>query len=397
MSTVYLDENATAMLSRGAIRAMTEWLHAPPTNASSVHQLGRKARGVVEQSRRQLAQSLGVSPRHLTFTSGATEALHTVICGTLNANDHVVVSAVEHPATWGALRHVGAEIDIVPVNHRGHVDPDDFKTRIKPHTKLGVMMAAQNELGVVYPTAEVARALGEIPLLVDAAQAYGKTRLKLTDTGATYAVISGHKMGGPLGVGALWCRDGEPFSPLLVGGAQERGRRAGTENVPAIAGLGAAVVELPERLHALRSTRDLRDTLRDSLCEIEGVALLGGWDLLKTDLDDQDLKPHEDLLSDEWQGWHHHDQLPNTLYLSVPHLEGDLLLQQLDLRGYCVSSGSACSSGALEPSPTLLSLGMNEQLARRGLRISMSPQSTHSEISGFARALRELCDQSRIP
>ena len=378
---------------------MTAWLSAPPANASSVHQWGRRARGAIEQSRRQIAQSLAVSPRHLTFTSGATEALHTVICGVLSAGDHVVVSAVEHPATWGALRHVGASVDVVPVNHKGQIDPDDFKACLKPHTKLGVMMAAQNEVGVIYPTYEVAQRLGEVPLLVDAAQAYGKTQLKLEDTGATYAVVSGHKMGGPLGVGALWCRGGEPFDPLLMGGAQERGRRAGTENVPAIVGFGAAANEVKERLEALRNTRNLRDQLRDQLRDIDGVSILGGWadlDHLKSDLEDEINQDSDDVLSESWRGWRTHHQLPNTLYLSIPRLEGDLLLQHLDLQGYCVSSGSACSSGALDPSSTLLALGFDAHHARRGLRISMSPYTTDAELEGFVTCLRMLCDQSSL-
>jgi cysteine desulfurase len=187
----------------------------------------------------------------LTFTSGATEALHTVICGVVNAHDHVVVSAVEHPATWGALRRAQADVSVVPVDRLGRVDPAQVQAALKPDTKLVIQMAAQNELGVVYPTQEIASVIDGVPLLVDAAQAYGKVPLDLSETGATYAVVSGHKMGAPLGVGALWCRDGEPFTPYLEGGAQERGRRAGTENVPAIVGFGVAADEVEERLHRL--------------------------------------------------------------------------------------------------------------------------------------------------
>lgn len=396
--SVYLDENATAYVSEQAAQEAIRWLTQAPANPSSVHQLGRAARGVVERSRRAVAESLSVSPRHITFTSGATEALHTLICGVTSPGDHVLVSAVEHPATWGALERAQVEVEVIGVDAQGRVDPLEFTRRLRPETRLGVMMAAQNELGVIYPTHAVADALGEVPLLVDAAQAYGKVYLDLMQTGATYAVVSGHKMGAPLGVGAIWCREGAPFQPLLSGGAQERGRRAGTENVAAIAGFGVAAREVSARLERLQETRILRDWLRVHLEERLGSESpssigsarsdqpypLGLWSDLKHSSDHS-----TDNLDSSWYGWRDHGQLANTLCLYLGYAEGDLTLQQLDLAGYCVSSGSACASGALEPSPTLMALGLSHEQAKRGLRVSMSPQTTRAEVEGFAIALVE--------
>jgi cysteine desulfurase len=312
----------------------------------------------------------------LTFTSGATEALHTVICGVVNAHDHVVVSAVEHPATWGALRRAQADVSVVPVDRLGRVDPAQVQAALKPDTKLVIQMAAQNELGVVYPTQEIASVIDGVPLLVDAAQAYGKVPLDLSETGATYAVVSGHKMGAPLGVGALWCRDGEPFTPYLEGGAQERGRRAGTENVPAIVGFGVAADEVEERLHRLTVARALLEAARLRLAQESALELLGVWGVL------------DQHGSSEASGvWRTYRQLPNTLCLRLLKHDGDLILQQLDLAGFCVSSGSACSSGALEPSPVLRALGLDERSARRGLRVSIGPQTSADELQRFTDTL----------
>lgn len=381
-SVIYLDENASATPSPRATEAATMWLSGPPANASSVHRLGRSARGAVEQSRRDLAMSLGVSPRHITFTSSATEAIHTVICGLLTPDDHVVVSAVEHPATWGALRRSGAETTIVPVDALGRINPDHFRAALRPNTKLAVMMAAQNELGVTYPTRLVAEVIGDIPLVVDAAQAYGKVELSLPETGATFAILSGHKMGAPLGVGALWCREGEPFDPLLLGGAQERGRRAGTENIPAIVGFGVAAREVKGRLSSLLTASKPLRALRERVASLPNVELLGTWGELR-----------ESDAQEEVGAWRAHGQLPNTLCLRLLRHEGDLILQRLDLEGYCVSSGSACSSGALEPSPVLKALGLSEEAARRGLRVSIGPTTSPDAIAQFTESLSRLIQE----
>ena len=374
-SPIYFDENATASVHPKVRDAAFHWLGGSPSNPSSVHSLGRRARGAIEQSRRQLASALGVSPRHLTFTSSATEGLHTVICGRVSSQDHVLVSAVEHPAVWGALEASGAEVEIIPVNRDGQINPDHFFERKRPNTKLGIMMAAQNELGVIYPVHRVAEALGDVPLLVDAVQAFGKTHLNLMNTGATFAVVSGHKVGGLQGAAAIWAHSGEPFEPLLRGGAQERGRRAGTENVSAIVGLGVAASLMEERLKSMTHVWYQRERLRREVTAWNEVECLGNW---------AEVTQAKDLTPT----WRQHGHLANTLCLHLPEHEGDLLLQRMDLAGFCLSSGSACSSGALSPSQTLIALGFSEQEATQGLRISMGASANSHEVDLLIECLR---------
>ena len=195
---IYLDENATASPDLEVMKAVHEWLVSFPANASSIHSLGRRARGAIELSRRQLAQALEINPRHLTFTSGATEALHTLIEGLLEAGDHVLVSAVEHPAVWGALSKLDVDVEIIAVDSKGHVDPQDFVKSRRSNTRLAIMMAAQNEIGTIYPTKSIAEALGDTPLLVDAVQAFGKISLKLEETWLLCCAF-GSKVGAPSG------------------------------------------------------------------------------------------------------------------------------------------------------------------------------------------------------
>lgn len=379
MAPIYFDENATATPHRFAIEQACSWLMGPPVNASSVHSLGRKARGAVELSRRHIAQALSISPRHLTFTSGATESIHTIIGSTVQSGEHVLVSAVEHPAVWGALAKAEADIEIIPVDGYGRVNPQEFTDRLRPNTRLAIMMAAQNEIGTLYPVKTIAQALGHVPLLVDAVQAFGKVELNLEETGATYAVLSGHKIGAPQGVGLIWSQGGTPFQSLFKGGAQERGRRAGTENIAAIVGFGAAASRISQRLASQVKVQQLREYLRLSLQKELStvVSVLGQFD---TDQSKPQLKPT----------WDTHGQLPNTLSLLASEKEGDLLLQQLDLAGFCLSAGSACSSGALEPSPVLLALGLSVKEASRGLRISMGPSSTKIEVEALFQALKTI-------
>ena len=364
---IYLDENATATPYPPALELMYKWMKLGPSNASSVHQAGRRGRGAIEKSRRRVAESLGVNARHLTFCSGATEAIHQIILGYLKPSDHVIVSAVEHPAIWGALNRLGIEYSIVPVNDKGEINPFDFTRLIQPNTRLGIMMYAQNEIGTIYPIQEVAQALGKIPLLCDAVQAWGKLPLNLEECGAQFAVVSGHKIGGPMGVGVIWCKGGSTLNPLLQGGAQERGRRAGTENIASIVGLEAAVSAIPSRLAAMEKVRALKESLQSRLSlacpELQFVGISSA------------------------------STLPNTLCMVHPRLMGDLMLQRLDLLGICISSGSACSSGAFEPSPILLALGLSEELAKSGLRVSLGPNTIQEDIDRFIDVFVPLCEE----
>ena len=371
-----MDENATASPDLEVMKAVHEWLVSFPANASSVHSLGRRARGAIELSRRQLAKALEINPRHLTFTSGATEALHTLIGGLLEAGDHVLVSAVEHPAVWGALSKLDIDVEIIAVDSKGHVDPQDFVKSRRSNTRLAIMMAAQNEIGTIYPTKSIAEALGDIPLLVDAVQAFGKISLKLEETGASYAVLSGHKVGAPQGAGVIWSKGGQSFDPLLKGGAQERGRRAGTENVSAIVGLGVAASRIDQRLKQQVNVAQHREWFRRIIQERfkDYFSIVGDFPH-KSNLEAQIFTPN----------WQDHSQLPNTLSILAKQGEGDLLLQQLDLAGFCLSAGSACSSGALEPSPVLQALGLSEVQASRALRLSMGTKTNIEDLEALIK------------
>lgn len=360
----YLDHNASAPLCRPAAEAMRAWLDAPPGNPSSVHRLGRQARAAVERARRQVAGALGVVPGELVFTSGATEALHLGIAGLVPRGGHVVTSAVEHPATFGALATIEAEVTRVAVDAQGRLDPAAVIAAVRPDTALIVCMAAQNEIGARYPIETIAAA-ADVPVLCDAVQAVGRVDLDLT--GCTAAVISSHKIGGPHGVGALWVAPGKTLRPVIAGGPQERGRRAGTENVPGLMGFGAAAAALDARRAAMPRVQALRDRFEAGLDAIPGAVV------------------------------HARDatRLPNTSAFRFEGVPGDVLLAALDLEGYCLSSGSACSAGAIEPSPTLLALGLDATAARGGLRLSLGPSNTAAEIEGCLALLPALVARIR--
>lgn len=399
---LYLDENATATpLTEAAEAAASALLEA--SNASAPHAQGRRARGALERARRQVAASLNVSPRHLTFCSSATEALHAVILGYLSRGDHVVVSAVEHPAVWGALEAarelLEVSVSVAPVSVCGALNIEEVMGLLTPRTRLVVVMAAQNELGLTYPTRALADRLAErsgplIPLLCDCVQAWGKVPLSLPDTGATFAVVSGHKIGAPIGSGVLWAREGEPLRPLLRGGSQERGRRAGTEAIAPIIGLGVAAERLSTRLAEMERVRALRDELAERLCAHPSLTLntLNTLNTLSS-LSSAQASPR----SQPWVSWREQGELPNTLSLRAKGVAGDLLLQALDLEGYYLSSGSACSSGALSPSPVLKALGLSDEEAGGGLRVSIGPQTSEEGLWRFAERLTTLLDQLTPP
>ena len=282
---------------------------------------------------------------------------------------------------FGALERAEVEYTIIPVDRRGRVRPQSFSEALQPHTRLAVMMLAQNEVGISYPIAEIAAQLGAIPLLCDAVQAWGKMPLHLEKTGATFSILSGHKIGAPIGAGVIWANEGAPFMPLLKGGAQERGRRAGTENTPSIVGLGVAAEHIQARLDQTSRVGRLRDQLQDQII---------------SELSD-DVEVHCAEIEDPCSTFSYssHGRLYNTLSLGMREIEGDLILQSLDLEGIYISAGSACSSGALEPSPVLLALGLDEGQARRGIRISLGPQTQEAEVQKFYTCFKATISQLR--
>lgn len=364
--SVYLDHNASAPLDPAVAAAMRGWLDGPPGNPSSVHRLGRRARAAVESARRDLAGALGVVAGELIFTSGATEALHVAIAGLVPPGGHIVVSAVEHPAVFGACSALGLRVTRVGVGPSGLVESADVFDAIEPDTAAVVVMAAQNEIGVCQPIRAIADGLS-VPLLCDLVQLAGRAPVVLPDLGCAAAVVSGHKMGGPKGIGALWLKAGLRLRPWIAGGPQERGRRAGTENVLGIVGLGVAAARLPDRLAAMPRLAQLRARFEAGLLEIPGATVHGA------------SAP----------------RLPNTSAFRVAGVPGDLLLAALDLEGFCLSSGSACAAGSIEPSPTLRALGLSDAEAREGVRLSMGPETTAADVEGCLAVLPALVARIR--
>jgi cysteine desulfurase len=371
---IYLDHNASAPLRPEALRAL-EAAHAQLFgNASSAHVFGADARAALSRARKQVANLAGVAPESLVFTSGATESNNTVL-RQAPAGSHVVTSATEHPSVLEevtALRARGVRVTVVPVDAGGRIDAESFVRALEERdTALASVQAANHETGVTQPIAELARAAAArgVAFHTDAAQAFGKAALALGQLGLDFASFSAHKLGGPKGVGALYVRPGAALSPLLRGGAQERGRRAGTENVPGIAAFGAACEAAGAGLEAesLRLGR-LRDSLWESIARAVPDAVRNG-------------APER--------------ALPHVLDVSFPAASGEALVEALDLEGVAVSTGSACHSGSTEPSPVLLAMGVTPELARAALRFSLGPSNTLAELERVAALVPEVVARVR--
>ena len=374
MQTVYLDNNATTPLHPKAREAMLPWLGERHGNPSSIHRFGQEARNAVEEAREKVAALIGARPPEVVLTGSGTEGNNAVLFGVTEG--HLVISSIEHPSIReGAARleRMGIEVTRVAPGPDGRVSAEEMTAALRPDTKLVCLMLANNELGTIQPVAEVANACRErgIPVLCDAVQAVGKIPVDARQLGVDYLVLGAHKFHGPLGAAAVWVRKGRELPGLLVGGSQERRRRASTENVPAIAGFGAAAeaarLELDERRAFLSSLRDR----------------------------------FESLLPERVPGAIVHcaesPRLPNTSHVAFPGVEGESLLIRLDLAGYAVSTGSACSSGTVEPSKTLLAIGLSRDEALASLRISFGITNRPEEVDGFLDALaREVAELRRV-
>jgi cysteine desulfurase len=354
---IYLDANATTPLLPEVLEAMRPFLLERFGNASSIHQEGQHARSAVEQARASVARLLGCRPAEIVFTSGGTESDNLAIFGSVQAGDHVITSAVEHHAVLHAverLRERGVEVEFLPVDEQGVLAAEDVRKALRPNTKLISVMMANNETGVLQPVHAIGQVAAEadVRFHVDAVQAAGKVRLAVDDIGCQLLSISGHKMHGPQGTGVLFVRRGTRLEPLFAGGAHERQRRAGTENVAGIVGLGKAAE------CALESTAErigrLRDRLESGLLERCAESGVNGGRA---------------------------DRVPNTTNLWFDHLEGEALVIALDLKGLAVSSGAACSSGASEPSHVLEAMGLSGERARASVRFSLHRHTTEEEIA----------------
>jgi len=373
MAAVYLDHNATTPLHPAAREAMLAWLGEQHGNPSSIHRFGQAARNAVEEAREKVAALLGARPPEVVFTASGTEANNAVLFhvararGHLGQAGHLVISSFEHPSIREAaarLEKDGAfEVTRVSPGTDGVVAAEAVLAALRPETRLVCLMLANNEIGTVQPVAEVAAACRErgIPVLCDAVQAVGKIPVSVEALGVDFLTLGAHKFHGPLGAAALWVRKGVEISPLLVGGSQERRRRASTENVPALAGLGAAAAvaaaELPARTAHLAA---LRDAFEAELPRRVPGALLHCTGS---------------------------PRLPNTSHVAFPGVEGEALLIRLDIAGFAVSTGSACSSGTVEPSKTLLAIGLSREEALSSLRVSFSMTNRPEEVEAFLAAL----------
>jgi len=374
MQTVYLDHNATTPLHPKAREAMLPWLGERHGNPSSIHRFGQAARNAVEEAREKVAALINARPPEIVFTASGTEGNNAVMLSLQTG--HLVISSIEHPSIReGAARleRMGMAVTRVSPGPDGVVPARELIAALRLDTRLVCLMLANNELGTLQPVAEIAAACRErgIPVLCDAVQAVGKIPVDVRQLGVDYLVVGAHKFHGPLGAAALWVRKGRELTGLLVGGSQERRRRASTENVPAIAGFGAAAeaarVELDERRALLAGLRDRFEALLPE--RVPGAIL--------------------HCTSSP--------RLPNTSHVAFPGVEGESLLIRLDLAGYAVSTGSACSSGMVEPSRTLLAIGLSRDEALSSLRISFGITNRPEEIDGFLDALvREVAELRRV-
>lgn len=362
MMRAYLDHNATSPLKPAAREAMVAALEEGG-NASSIHSEGRTARNRIEAAREAIAAELGVLTPMVIFTSGGTEANNLALKGL--GVDRLIISSIEHPCVREAARASGKPVDLIPVDANGVADLDVLKTLLaKPGKALVSLMMANNETGVLQPVAEAAAITHAHDGLfhTDAVQVLGKQPLRFPLIGADLLTISAHKLGGPLGAGALIIRDGLPLTPLLDGGGQELRRRAGTENAPAIAGFAAALGGLPKEIS------NLRDNLESLIQAATPAAVFFGKGA---------------------------PRLSNTTCFALPGLAADTALISLDLDGVSVSSGSACSSGKVGRSHVLAAMGVEENLAKGAIRVSLGWNSSVHDVDQFIAAWKRAATRAK--
>ena len=360
MRRAYLDNNATTPLLPEIFEAMRPYFVEHFGNASSIHHHGQESRGAVERARESVARLVGCRASEIVFTSGGTEGDNLAISGLAKSGDHIITSTIEHHAVLNTSKHLeaeGYEITYVPVNGQGLVDPDDVRRALRSNTKLVTIMMANNETGVIQPVEEIGKIATEADVYfhTDAVQAAGKVPIDVKTIACDLLSISGHKMHAPQGIGALYVRKGTVLQPLFYGGRHERSRRAGTENVPGIVALGKAAEMAVQGLENgdINRIAALRDQIeRTVLNEVDTIGVNGGGA----------------------------PRVPNTTNIHFDHVEGEALVIALDLKGLAVSTGAACSSGAIEPSHVLTAMGLRPDQARASLRFSLGKQNTANDV-----------------
>lgn len=363
MTTIYADNAATTQMSRAAIDAMLPYLETIYGNPSSLHSVGQQAAGALLSARDRIAKCLNASPREIYFTSGGSEADNQALIsaariGERKGKKHIISTAFEHHAILHTLKKLekeGFEVELLPVGPIGTVTAQQVADAIRPDTCLVTTMYANNEIGSILPIAEIGAVCREKGVLfhTDAVQAAGHLRINVNEQNIDMLSLSGHKFHGPKGTGVLYARQGIPLTNIIEGGAQERGKRAGTENVPGIAGMAAALEEACAHMEENRvKVTALRDKLIAGLSRIPHSAVNG------------DLE----------------HRLPGNVNFCFEGIEGESLLLLLDAAGICTSSGSACTSGSLDPSHVLLAIGRPHEVAHGSLRLSLCEWNTQEDV-----------------
>ena len=376
--TIYMDNAATTAVSDGALRAMLPCFQENYGNPSSLHSVGQQAAAALMTARETLGACLGCSCREITFTSGGSEADNQAILsaarlGERKGKKHIISTRFEHHAVLHTLRKLekeGFEVELLDVGSQGTVTAEQVKNAIREDTALVTVMYANNEIGSVMPIADIGAVCREKGVLfhTDAVQAAGHLPIDVNAQHIDMLSLSGHKFHGPKGVGALYVRQGIPLATLIEGGAQERGKRAGTENIPGIVGMAAALKEACEHMEEnAAKVSALRDKLIAGLSQI----------------------PHSALNGDTVH------RLPGNVNFCFEGVEGESLLLLLDQRGICASSGSACTSGSLDPSHVLLAIGRPHEVAHGSLRLSICEWNTPEEVEAVLEAVPQIVDYLR--
>ena len=371
--TVYADNAATTKMSQTAIDAMLPYMTTVYGNPSSLHSVGQQAKEALDAARETVANCLGCEPREIIFTSGGSEADNQAIIsaaklGEKKGKKHIISTAFEHHAVLHTLKKLekeGFEVQLLDVKQGHNITAQQVKDAIRPDTCLVTTMYANNEIGSILPIAEIGAICKEagVPFHTDAVQAVGHLHINVKEENIDMLSLSGHKFHGPKGIGALYCRKGFPLVNIIEGGAQERGKRAGTENIPAICGMAAALKEACDHIDEnAAKVSAMRDKLIEGLSKIPHCAVNG------------DLK----------------HRLPGNVSFCFEGIEGESLLLLLDQKGICASSGSACTSGSLDPSHVLLAIGRVHDVAHGSLRLSLCEWNTMEEMDHILKAVPEV-------
>lgn len=380
MSLIYLDYNATTPMDPRALESMIPYMREYYGNPSSIHSYGSKAKAALDESRERVSELIRTKPKEIVFTSGGSESNNSAIIGAAFAlkekGNHLITTEIEHASileTFRFLGNHGFKLTLLGVDHHGLIDLDELRESITDETILVSVMFANNETGVVMPINEIAALVKEKGIIfhTDAIQALGKMDINLNDISVDMLSVSSHKIYGPKGVGAIYIKNGLRIDPFIHGGGQERGRRSGTENVPAIVGFGKACEIVKEELKSQKSEvriKGMRDRLHNGITDKIDCLKLNG---------------------------HPEKRLPNTLNLSFEDVEGESLVINLDLEGIAVSTGSACSEGNVDPSHVLLAMGLSKQQASSSIRFSFGRFNEEKDVDRVLEVLPRIVERIR--